>query len=182
MTAAAQIDTLRSALNDNVVVEVQRSIRRADRLDGFVVGLGKRWLLMHLVDDVVMNGYAAVRLQDVNRARVRAGKGSFTLRALELADERPEPLSAVTLDAIGGVLSGLGQLFPLVSVHTENDHPDECYIGRPMNTTSRSLHLLEIDTDAVWEHKPTTWPLGSITRLDAGGRYETALAALGGEP
>jgi hypothetical protein len=182
MAETAQIDALRAAVDNNIVVQVQRSIRRADRLEGFVVGMGRRWLLLHLVDDVVLNGYAALRLQDVQRVRIRAGEGSFTLRALKLANERPERLPAVTLDTIGGVLSGLAQHFPLVSVYTENGHPDVCYIGRPMSITTRSLHLLEIDTDAAWEHKPTTWSLGAITRLEAGGRYETALATLGGEP
>jgi hypothetical protein len=82
MAVAKQVKKLREAQLNGEVVEVHRSMRRADRLRGFVVGVGKRWLMLQLVEDVTFNGYSAILLGDIDMVRVSARKGSFILRAL----------------------------------------------------------------------------------------------------
>jgi hypothetical protein len=42
--------------------------------------------------------------------------------------------------------------------------------------------MLEIGADAVWDHEPSTFALGDITRVGVGADYEDALYLVGGEP
>jgi hypothetical protein len=69
-----------------------------------------------------------------------------------------------------------------VSVFTEVADPDARYIGRVTRMTARRFELLELDAEANWAEGPTRWKLADITRLDAGGRHQMALAAIGGDP
>jgi hypothetical protein len=43
------------------LVRVRRTIRKADHLNGFVVGIGERWVLLNVFDpDMFLDGYAAL--------------------------------------------------------------------------------------------------------------------------
>jgi hypothetical protein len=57
-----------------------------------------------------------------------------------------------------------------------------CFIGHPVRFTSRSVHLLGITPQAQWEVNPEKWAFADVTRVDFGGRYEEALALIGGAP
>ncbi|WP_138731643.1 hypothetical protein [Modestobacter excelsi] len=63
--------------------------------------------------------------------------------------------------------------------------PDD-FVGRalaaPVRFCDRSVHLLEITPRAEGEGRPTKWAFGDIARVDFGGRYEKALALVGGSP
>lgn len=93
---------LDKAVREQALVRVRRSIRRSDKLDGFVMGVGQAWLLLALLDpNVYLNGYVAVRLADLSKVEVRAGPDSFVGRALAARGEWP-PLSVdVDLDRVG---------------------------------------------------------------------------------
>ena len=77
---------------------------------------------------------------------------------------------------------GAGRAFPLVAIHTEEEDPEVCFIGRVLGVTQRRLRLVEINTDATWESEPTEYRLDAITRVDFGGGYEDALHIVGGDP
>jgi hypothetical protein len=116
MPRPKKVEKLHAALDLRHVIELRRSIRRADRLSGFVVGVGKRWVLIHL--DVTLNGYSAVRISDIRKVRTKATEGSFTLRALDHYSERPQPLVGVDLSSLTTVVVGLQRTFPpCVRVH-----------------------------------------------------------------
>jgi hypothetical protein len=93
------LEVLRAARESGDVVRIRRKLKRAERLEGFVVGIGKQWVLLHLVDDVVLDGYAAVRLKDVDKVRVYVTAESFTQRALAFNGHRAQPLANVDLSA-----------------------------------------------------------------------------------
>jgi hypothetical protein len=139
-------------------------------------------LLNLLVDGVCMNGYAALRLADITKVKTRGGPETFVGKALALRGDWPPTPISVALDDVGGLLRHAGAAFPLVTLHFEADDPDVCFIGIPVRITSKSVWLREISSEAVWYERPTKYPLNAITRVEVGGRYEEALAAVGGNP
>jgi hypothetical protein len=80
------------------------------------------------------------------------------------------------------VLEFAAKRSPLVTIYVERRDPNVCYIGSPVGMTTASLRLRRITPDALWEEKPKTYPFKDITRVEIGGRYETALMAVGGRP
>jgi hypothetical protein len=161
-------------------VRLHRSLWKADRLEGFVVGLGPNWVVLHLLDEVVLNGWSIVRLDTIARVE-RGGEHAFSTRVLRHRGASPAPLD-IDLGEAEDLLADLGEKFPLVSIHREALDPTVCAIGRPVRIGARKLHLLDIDPDALWDHAPRKFPYDDITRVDVGGRYEDALHELGGYP
>jgi hypothetical protein len=173
---------LTEAADQERVVRVRRGIRRADKLEGYVVGIGRRWFLLHLLSpDIFLNGYSALRIADVNQVKDLGGTESFPARALALAGEKPRRLPEVELSSARTLLATAGAISPVVSIHTERIEPDVCYVGRPLSATKR-LRLLEVTPQATWESAPSRWAYNDITRVDFGGRYEQALHEVAGPP
>ena len=172
---------LETAVREQALVRVSRSIRRSDEIDGFVVGLGQEWMLLAVLDDSIrLDGYAALRLRDVSTVERRGGPDTFVGKALRVRGEWPPVGVDVDLDGVGELIRTASDVAPLVTLHIEEDDPTVCFIGRPVRVTSRSVHLLEITPEAEWEEQPTRWAFPEITRVDFAGRYEEALALVGG--
>lgn len=165
------------------LVRIRRGIRKADRVEGFVIGVGEQWVLLNLFDpDMFLDGYAALRLRDIRRVERRGGPASFPVRALRHFGESPHPLEGVDLDTIRGLLASLGSTYPLLLIHVEELDPEVCYVGKYVSASKRNLRLLEISPRATWDDEPTKWPLKAITRVEVGTRYAEALHAVGGTP
>ena len=79
---------LRTALEAGQPVLVRRNLWKADHLEGFVVRVDREWAVLHLVVDVDLNGWTAVRLDSV-RDVVLLRADAFITRALAWAGERP---------------------------------------------------------------------------------------------
>jgi hypothetical protein len=174
---------LDKAAQEQALVRVSRSIRRSDKLDGFVVGIGQAWVLLALLDhNIYLNGYAALRLSDVSKVERRGGPDSFMGRALAARGEWPPVGVDVDLDSVGELIRTAAEVAPLVTLHIEEDDPTVCFIGRPVRFTGRSVHLREITSQAEWEKRPTKWAFADVTRVEFGGRYEEALTLIGGAP
>src|SRR4051794_11039929 len=119
---------LREAEDQHRIVRVRRGIRRADKLEGYVVGIGKKWLLLHLLSpEIFLNGYSAVRISDVKEVTDLGGSDSFPGRALALAGEKPEGLPEIDLSSTKALLAAAGAVSPLVSIHVERVDPEVCY-------------------------------------------------------
>lgn len=166
------------------LVRIRRGIRKSDRVEGFVVGVGEQWVLLNVFDpDMFLDGYAALRVSDIRRVEQRGGPDSFPLRALRHFGESPgAPPDSVDLDTIKGLLASLGSKYPLLLIHVEELDPEVCYVGKVVSASRESLRLLEISPRATWDEKPTKWPLKAITRVEVGTRYAEALHAVGAEP
>lgn len=184
--AASKVDIqtqLEKAADDRALVRLSRSIRRSDKLEGFVVRLGVHWVLVAVLDpSIFLDGFAAVRLSQISKVTRRGGPDSFVGRALALRDQWPPATLEVNLDRTADLLRTAGESFPLVTVHLEADDPEVCFVGRCVGFTSRSVELLEISPEAEWDARPTKYALAALSRVEMGGRYEAALAAVGGEP
>lgn len=171
---------LAAALKSGEPVRLHRSLWKADRIGGIVVGLGPMWVAIHVLDEVVLNGWSLVRLDTVARVE-RLGSNAFAVRVLRHRGETAAELD-IDLGASADLLADLGEKFPLLAVYREAIAPSSCAIGRPVRLGRRKLHLLDIDADGLWDHAPRRFPYEEVTRVDVGGRYEEALHDLGGYP
>lgn len=175
---------LRHAMVDHTLVRIERSIDRADTLDGFVVGVGEQWLLLHWLDQRIhLDGFVALRIADVERIEDKRAQ-AFVRRALERRGDWPPfmPIPRTALDDTQTLLAALADDAPLLSIFTELDEPGRCYIGVLEKTTKKSVRVRGITPDAQWIDEPRTWKLATITRIEVGDGYLEALHDVGGPP
>lgn len=165
------------------LVTVIRRVRGADRLQGFVVGLGSEWAAIEVVaDDLSLDGVALVRVADVKRVRFDAdrGDGPLVMRALRARGDFPPPAYPVGLDDLEAPLMAAGA--QMIAVHREWFGPDLCWIGVVTAVDSYSLGLLQVDPSGIWSLRPRLFDRAAITRVDFGGGYERALELGAGAP
>lgn len=145
------------------------------RLEGYVVGLSERFVLIHRLDpNLFLNGYTALRVGDVKKPRALSDADFFALRALTLRGEHAVPQPDILLLDLPGLLSSASTHFPLVSLHCDKILPNTCFIGRVKALTGKHVTLSEIDPSARWRYT-RRFKLKNITRVDFGGGYEDAL-------
>lgn len=171
---------LQAALDAGQPVLARRNLWKADHLEGFVVNVDRGWAVLHLVVDVGLNGWSAVRL-DTIRDVVRQPADAFITRALAWAGERPEPAGLDT-SSISELLRSASTEFPLITLYTEAADPNVCAIGRPTHLGGSKVTFLDVSSEAVWADEPRKFRLDDLTRVDVGGRYEHVLHHLAGYP
>jgi hypothetical protein len=167
-------ETLDRAAADRALVRVHRKPVPDWPDEGFVVGLGADWALLHLVDDGLdLDGYLAFRCADA--IDVKRLEGGLAARVLEARGQNPVPLPDVALVDLRALLTSAQTQFPLVSVHVERLSPDACYIGRLTDSDDERFTLDTVDTEGRWEGSQQ-YALADVTRVEFGGRYEDGLA------
>lgn len=150
-----------------------------DRLDGVVTARSAKWLLLASELDAGFDGHVLLRVADVRR--VEPVRSSFVQRALEREGHWPLPtLDGVDLASTRAALRSLGASQPLVGVHYEYDHPDECLIGVPRGFGRRKFRLHNVTPEATWDPVDAVLRYRSISRIVVGGAYERRLAAVAG--
>ena len=157
---------------------IHRIERRGNRrLYGFVVGTGE-WLLLHVLDPGmwIPNGYVAVRSRDVDVAEP-SERGSFPAEVVKLKRLRPKR-PRVSVANTEDLLRSVAAATPLLSIERENDDRGVAWIGRPVVLEGREAVFKLIDTNGRWMPGTMTIKLGSITRVDFGGEYESLLNQL----
>lgn len=172
---------LRAAREGDEVVGLIRNVWRADRIGGYVAGVERDWVLLHVVDEVVLDGWSAVRADTIGKV-VRQSPDSFVSRALQLYEQEPGLPGPVDLEGPASIVRSFARTHPLVTIHTETLDPTVCTIGWPVELTKKHLTLFEISPRATWDDEPSRLRLDTITRIEVGGRYERALHQLGGYP
>ncbi|MGW0562717.1 hypothetical protein ACWDZ4_19365 [Streptomyces sp. NPDC003016] len=170
------------AVGTGDLVRIHRSIRRADRIEGFVVGTTPAWTLLASCSDVQLDGWAAVRTPDITKVRRRGDGTCLTIRALRRRGQWPirMPGHAVPLDGLSALVEAACRGFGLVSLHAERHVPNACWIGAVTDLRPKSLRLRKVDTGARWSTDVTKFRFKDITQVGFGGRYEQTLREFAG--
>ena len=167
---------LAEALADNKLMVIYRKAIDAHRLDGYVVGLSDKWVLLHLVDGdvVVPNGYKAVRLADISRIKEDQG---FVDEYLRLRGLYSAALPQIRLEDLPSLLRSVSESYSLFMIQCERVEPGIGLVGRIKELTKRSIHLDKIESTAEWIGVEK-FKLKDVTCVDFGDGYVEALAWL----
>jgi hypothetical protein len=170
--------TMSTALENGTLMRV-RSRYESEGATGYVVGVGTRWALLHVVnDDVTEDGFLATSLEMVAEIEEVDPERSFLPRVMAM---RPPVARAphVDLDDTRGLLMSAQRSFPLLMIQTEEQHPGACYIGRiaALDEDVALFHL--VSPAGEWDYEDE-YAYDTITRVGFGGRYEEALALAAG--
>ena len=132
--------TLWKSLASGTPVQVQRSMEPHEVLEGVVVELGGTWVLLAGIrDGAYLNGYHALRLQDLVRVEAHATFVPFLRRRRSWPPAAPisflDPSEAWLVITAGASLTGV------VSVYREATRPGTLLIGALDEWEKKSLPL-----------------------------------------
>lgn len=177
------VTRLAEAMREPYVVSFVRPFEQGSFL-GYVLDIGPKFFLIAVIDTdtIRFNGFSCLRWADVRRLETPHRYQEFVVKALRKRHEGIKKKPRVDLASTQSILRSADKIFPLITIHLEKLRPDVCYIGCIAGASDKSVSMLEIGPDAVWDQKPTERKLSEITRIDFGGQYEDALHLIGGNP
>lgn len=178
----ALLRKLQRAQASRTAIRLTRRIPGADKIDGYVVGIGRKWLLLADVPAVRIDGYVAVRLSDVSRVKVRSTGAFYEQVARARGTWPPVAPGTIDLDTTRRLIATAHDHAVLVALHPEREATDVCYIGVPTKWRSRGLRLTEVTPSAVWNGWVSKWRFAEITRVGFSGDYEADLLLIAGPP
>lgn len=174
---------LERAQAEEALVRITRWIPDADRVEGFVVGLSREWLILHrLSDRLTFDGWISVRVQDIQAVTIYPTEDCFEIAALSARGLWPPTSPAPTPKNVVELLTEAKAHASVVAVHREFERPDVAWCGAIRNISSDTLTFLEVNVAGGWGRKPRRFDLDDITRVDFGGGYEEALELVAGPP
>ncbi|MFT4253963.1 MAG: hypothetical protein QM608_15945 [Caulobacter sp.] len=181
MTTKGIRERLTAAMRDRRLMCFERRFEEG-WATGYIVGIGPAFLMLQVVSsEIRFNGFSCYRLADVKNLQPALNPEFVEAALAKRGDATPET-PAVALDSVGDILATAGRLFPLIAVHPEIADPGACYIGAIISVEGGVAWMQDIGPDAIWEDEPIARQLESLTRMDFGGDYETALILVGGAP
>ena len=171
---------LLDAMEGGRVVRLYRDTLEPDghSAEGFVIGVEGGLVLVHIIDPaVVLDGFRILRVRDITAVDASFGSASFLERALRLRRQRPRRPEGVRLDSMCSVIESAGNVYPLITLHREREHRDSCWIGRLVAVDDLRVTIDIINPAAEWDGQER-YTLRVLTKIEFGGRYEAALAAV----
>ncbi|MBU1589052.1 MAG: hypothetical protein KKH51_14080, partial [Actinobacteria bacterium] len=166
------------SIRDQQLVRIERKPRFADRLDGFVLAVGDKWVLMaRTTEGGYFDGSVFFRVKDIRRVRKdHSFEGAF---ARTQSGWPPSVDFAFSLDRLDSVVNGLAALGVIVGI--EKDHERSAiWIGRIDEIERKTLWLHEVRPDASWHEAPRGYRLKAISTVSVASRYLNALATIAG--
>ncbi len=169
---------LGAALSQQTKIRIGLRPKHADRLDGFVVGIGKEWVLLAAtMDGGYFDGYQAVRLKDVERIR---RDETFQARFSGTQSQWPPSSPPVDLNSTVGVVTSLAACSPLIGIEKAGER-SALWIGALYEAGRKWVWLHEVAPDGSWGDTPLGYRTKLITNVHSGTHYLTALTAVADE-
>lgn len=144
---------------------------------GFVVAEGKSLIAFHSVSDRYdLDGHRVLRRADEPLIEHDFERADLIRRALRLKGLTPEDVPWLELGSMRAVIESVQAHHPVVVIHREHVHPDECEIGTVRMTSDSTYVLRWLDVNGVWDldHRPFRYD--DVTEVSFGAEYETTLA------
>lgn len=161
-------------------VRVYREVFEEGHVDGFLVGLGREWFALHVVNaSVHLDGFSCMRYADVTELHAPPPFGDLTDKVLSKRGERVSGRLSVKLDTVQALLESVPRKHRLVTLYLEEVDPEVCYVGEVLRFEGGDLVLRYINPAGVWSEDLDRYSLAELTRVDFGGGYLEALAIVG---
>jgi hypothetical protein len=147
---------------------------------GYVVDANEEFVLLHLVtDEIRIEGYVVLRLDDITEVNSDFDNLRFIEKALQLRRMEPQRPVLVDLKSMETILASVDEHYSLMVVHREAVDQNECHIGSLESIADKTFVMKEIDRDAQW-CGARRFRVDEVTRVEFNGGYETALAQVAG--
>lgn len=164
--------------DEQLFVSVRRWIPDSERIDGFVLAIGEKWVALASLDGIRLDGWCLLRLKDIQAVSI--DPDSLATNVLKAREQWPPPGADVSLDDVVLALRSASEAAPLISIMVEFDRSDIMWVGSVTEIGKDSLRFLEVSTQAAWQIKPRAIDLEDVTRIEFGGFYEEGLALVVG--
>ena len=167
----------------DTVVRITRRSARSYTIDGFVIAVGKKWvLLQRTMGGGFFDGHVAIRLSDVERVRDDTSfESRFARTRPQWPPAAPPLMRARDLDTTAGMLVSLLASDQLVAIERSKS-TGATWIGRPYALERKRFYLWEVNPQAEWHEEPLGYRLRSITTVVLNDHYQRGLGAIAGEP
>lgn len=168
---------LKEAKRFGFVVCVTRAEVDQGRVLGEVASVGREWFLLRVVSDQIRyDGFSLMRIEDVTQLDSPHRYADFVQRALKLRLEQPLADPGIDLKSTETALRSACEVARVVSIHWEALAPDECSIGRYVETQGGEFSFREVNPNARWNRDAAEHSFADLTRIDFLAGYEEALA------
>lgn len=174
---------LQRAQSSNVGIRLNRKISGTCVLEGFVLGVGRKWLLMADVHCSRIDGYVAVRIRDIARIQPLQDN-AFYRKVAEATGTWPPaaPETLMDLDTTRRLIETAHVHGTIVTLYSERTDPDEMSFGVPMAWSDRSVSLQEVTPHAMWDGTLSEFRFENVTRVEFSSTYERDLLLIAGAP
>lgn len=174
---------LEAAATSQRLVRLERVSRPGQTIDGFVVGVGAKWVLLaRIMAGGYFDGVTAVRLREISRVRRdRSFEGRSASLQPEWPPQAPSGVGPSDLDTTAGMLAALLRQGVLASIERDRRH-DSLWVGTPNELVGRWLYLSEVRPDGTWHERPLGYRFGTITVVTVDDHYLRGLALVAGKP
>ena len=172
---------LSEATRTSAIVRLDRVSRPHEYLEGFIVAVGRKWVLVAPVaTGGFFDGYAVIRLREISHVAFdRSFQRAFAETRPEWPVAAPAGRPVPDLDSTRGMLRSFLAEGVLCSLERDKKY-DVLWVGVPYELTRRWLYLFEVRSDATWHEVPLGYRPKTITLVRVGGQYLRALAEVAG--
>ncbi len=166
-------NALESAMAENQIVKLWRQPIDKYPLEGYVVGLSDKWVLLEVIegDPLVFDGYQAVRLADITGFKT---VDSFVSEYFQRREVFPRTQPEVDLTNLHSLLHGVSKDYAMFVIECERMEPGICFIGVAEGLSKRNLWMKKFSSNAKWIDTEK-FKLKDITSINFGGGYVNAL-------
>jgi hypothetical protein len=167
---------LQQYIDKKAFVKICRTVcGKEENLSGFILGISKKFLLLQLAYDFMLDGYGIIRLDDFDSLRLssyeRTQRKIFNAEGiLATSYGFGKPLPLTSWADIFKTLKGYD-----MHVVIENINKDylDFWIGEIKNVTDKSVSIHNYNPDGVLDDKPKNIGLDTISIIQFGDRYST---------
>jgi hypothetical protein len=158
-------------------VRITRKLDEVSVPNGFILGLGRKLVLLQPFHDFYSEGFAAIRIRDIRKIRSGVHERHWEKMLgceglLPTYDQRIE----VSLDDWGSLLRDLQERNRNIILECEGQESSELgtfYIGRIHAVEFDSVSILKFDALGKWDDEPSVVPFLAITTVQFDTPYIT---------
>lgn len=172
-TSLSRKDIVRRAVAFRDAGALVKLVRRFNdtEADGFIVGVGRTFLMMAIMSDGIFDGYSCLRIKDIRQLN-RHDLDDFVKKPRVLLGQKLPPTPKIDLSSIETVLKSVAKIDPLIEIYGDEIEPDLFTFGRFDGIRKNEAAMIGIGKDGKWRDKPGYYLLSDITRIDFLSGYE----------
>jgi hypothetical protein len=146
---------------------------------GFVIDFNDDFLLIENFDnDCNYDGITIFMLQNITRIRWSGNDMESVAKLIDGSQRQKEKLTNIDLSSVQTILQSVNRLYNHLTVHIQDIDKDIYFIGQIHEMDENSIVIHEFGPRTSLDRKFILLSIDDITRVEAGGRYESNLKRL----